>query len=128
VLVLLRPAADGPELTGEYEHEFPGRGRNVWFRYDVVRVWELSPDRFLKAALPLLPLAPVSNVTPEQLPAVLTAVAERLRDQAGPELKKSLWAATEILLGLSHKNAARGPSPSGDGGIAALRLVNKGVD
>jgi hypothetical protein len=102
VLVLLRPAADGPELTGVYEKEFPGRGRNLWFRYDVVRVWEISPERFLKAGLPLLPLAPVSNVTPEQLPAVLMAVAERLRDEAGPELKKTLWAATEILLGLYH--------------------------
>ena len=40
MLVLLRPAADGPELTGEYERQFPGRGRSVWFRYDVVRVWE----------------------------------------------------------------------------------------
>jgi predicted transposase YdaD len=102
VLVLLRPAADGPELTGVYEKEFPGRGRNVWFRYDVVRVWEVPPERFLQAGLPLLPLAPVSNVTPEQLPGVLTAVAERLRDEADTGLKTTLWAATEILLGLYH--------------------------
>ncbi len=102
MLVLLRPAADGPELTGMYEKEFPGRGPNLWFRYDVVRVWEIPPERFLKAGLPLLPLAPVSNVTPEQLPAVLTAVAERLRDEADRELKTTLWAATEILLGLYH--------------------------
>jgi hypothetical protein len=102
VLVLLRPAADGPELTGEYERHFPGRGRNLWFYYDVVRVWELPPDRFLAAGLPLLPLAPVSNVAPEQLPVVLTAVAQRLRDEADPGLKQTLWAATEILLGLYH--------------------------
>jgi hypothetical protein len=102
VLVLLRPAADGPELTGEYEREFPGRGRNHWFRYDVVRVWEVPPDRFLKAGLPLLPLAPISNVADEQLPVVLTEVAEQLRDEAGRELKATLWAATEILLGLYH--------------------------
>jgi predicted transposase YdaD len=100
--VPLRPAADGPELTGEYDQEFPGRGRNLWFRYDVVRVWEIPPERFLKAGLPLLPLAPVSNVTPEQLPAVLTAVAERLRDEADTGLKTTLWAATEILLGLYY--------------------------
>ena len=56
VLVLLRPAADGPELTGEYEQEVPGRGRNLWFRYDVVRVWELPPDRLL-AAGPAAPAA-----------------------------------------------------------------------
>src|SRR5262249_26953510 len=31
-VVLLRPAAEGPELTGEYEKAVPGWGRNVWFR------------------------------------------------------------------------------------------------
>jgi predicted transposase YdaD len=102
VLFLLRPVADGPELTGEYEWHFPGRGRNLWFSYDVVRLWELPPDRFLAAALPLLPLAPVSNVTPEQLPAVLTAVAERLRDEADTGLKSNVWTATQLLLGLYH--------------------------
>jgi predicted transposase YdaD len=102
VVVLLRPAADGPELNGEYEHQFPGRGRNLWFRYDVVRVWQLPPDRLRKAGLPLLPLAPVSNVAPEQLTGVLAAVAQRLRDEADLELKTTLWAATEILLGLYH--------------------------
>ena len=38
------------------------------------------------------------------MPAVLTAVAVRLRDEAGPDLKTNLWAATEILLGLYHPN------------------------
>ncbi len=102
VLVLLRPSADGPGLTGEYERTFPGRGRSLVFHYDVVRVWQLPPERFLEAGLPLLPLAPVSNVAPERLSTVLTAVAERLRDEAGPELKTTLWAATEILLGLNY--------------------------
>jgi hypothetical protein len=104
VVVLLRPAADGPELTGEYELEFPGRGRNLWFRYDVIRVWQQPPERLLAAGLPLLPLAPVSDVNPERLPEVLTAVAQRLRDEAGPELKATLWTATEILLGLNYSS------------------------
>ena len=84
MLVLLRPAADGPELTGVYEREVPGRGRGLWFCYDVVRVWELPPDSLLAAGLPLVPLAPVSAVEPERLPEVLTAVAQRLRDEAAP--------------------------------------------
>jgi hypothetical protein len=102
VVVLLRPAADGPELTGEYERVVPGWGRSLWFRYKVVRVWELPPDRLLAAGLPVLPLAPVSRVPDDRLPEILTAVAERLRNEAGPELKATLWAATEILLGLYH--------------------------
>jgi hypothetical protein len=45
VTVLLRPAADGPELTGRYVEEFPDRGRNLWFKHDVVRVWPQPPER-----------------------------------------------------------------------------------
>lgn len=102
VLFLLRPSADGPDLTGEYVREFPGRGPNLAFRYDVLRVWELPPERLLTGGLPLLTLAPVSNVAPAQLPEVLTAVARRLRDEAGPELAKTLWTATAILTTLRY--------------------------
>jgi predicted transposase YdaD len=89
-------------LTGEYVQEVPGRGANLWFRYDVVRVWELPPERLPTAGLPLLPLAPVSAVPRERLPEVLVAVARRLRDEAAPQLREALWAATEILVGLNH--------------------------
>ena len=101
-LVLLRPAADGPELTGQYERAVPGRGRNLWFGYEVIRVWELPPERLLAAGLAVLPLAPIARVSDERLPAVLTAVADRLRDEAEPDVRVNLNAATEILLGLNH--------------------------
>jgi predicted transposase YdaD len=52
--------------------------------------------------LSLLPLAPVSDVPRERLPEILRAVAERLRNEARPELKETLWAATGLLLGLNH--------------------------
>ena len=102
VLFLLRPAADGPELTGEYVQEVPGRGVNLWFRYDVVRIWQVPVERLLTAGLPLLPLAPVSDVPQERLDEVLRAVARRLRDEAPPGLREALWTATEILLGLNY--------------------------
>jgi hypothetical protein len=102
VVVLLRPVADGPELTGVHEQSFPGLGQNLWFRYDVVRVWLQSPEKLLTAGLPVLPLAPVSNVAPERLPEILTAVAERLKREAEPNLMKMLWTSTTILMGLYH--------------------------
>ncbi len=98
----LIPAADGPELTGVYEKEVPGRGRSLWFRYDVVRVWEIPPEHLLTAGLPLVPLAPEADVAPERLPEILAAVAQRLRDEAAPELLKTLWIATAILTGLRY--------------------------
>src|SRR5205814_2162519 len=97
-----RPAADGPDLTGVYEESFPDKGRNLWFAYDVIRVWHQSPESLLTAGLPVLPLAPVSDVTPERLPDVLTAVAQRLKREADPELMATLWAATKVLMGLNY--------------------------
>jgi hypothetical protein len=124
-VVLLRPAADGPELTGAYERAVPGWGGYLTFRYKVVRVWELPPERLLAAGLPALPLAPVSRVPPERLPEVLRAVAERLRDEAGPEWKATLWAATELLLGLTHP---RGRIEELTGEITAMILGIRGLE
>jgi hypothetical protein len=103
VIVLLRPAADGPELTGLFEQSFPGRGLNLSFRYDVIRIWLEPPERLLTGGLSLLPLAPVSNVAPEKLEAVVTEVAERLKREADPELMKMLWSATTVLITLRHR-------------------------
>src|SRR5262249_24112539 len=46
-VVLLRPAADGPDLTGTYEESFPGKGLSLWFAHDVIRVWQLPPEGLL---------------------------------------------------------------------------------
>jgi hypothetical protein len=105
VIVLLRPAADGPELTGLFEQSFPGRGPNLRFWYDVIRIWQEPPEALLTAGLSVLPLAPVSNVAPDQLEAVVTGVAERLKREADPELMTLLWAATRVLMGLRYERA-----------------------
>lgn len=60
-------------------------------------------ERFLQAGLLVLPLAPVSNVGPDRLTEVLTAVARRLRHEATPEQSAMLWKATTILLSLRYR-------------------------
>ena len=39
-VVLLRPAADGPELNGIYERRYRQGAVYDWFRYDIVRIWQ----------------------------------------------------------------------------------------
>ena len=102
-MVLLRPAADGPELTGIYEKSVPGLGPNLWFRYDVVRVWLQPPEKLLTAGLPVLPLAPVSNVAAEQVPSVLLAMSDRMAQETSREQAAALWNATRILMGLRYE-------------------------
>src|SRR5262245_48596063 len=54
-LILLRDAADGPELTGIQEMRYPGGEVYDWFRYDVVKVWEQPVEKILAAGLTVLP-------------------------------------------------------------------------
>jgi hypothetical protein len=83
-IILLRPVADGPELSGTLE--FRNRHGEVydWFGYDIVRVWQQPVDEVLAAGLPVLPLAPVSRVTAEKVHEVLVAISERLIRETSP--------------------------------------------
>jgi hypothetical protein len=60
-IVLLRPAADGPDIKGIYERRYRNGDVYDWFRYDVVRIWEHPVEEILASGLPVLPLAPVAS-------------------------------------------------------------------
>lgn len=101
-LVLLRPQADGPDLTGVLEKRY--RDGTVYdrFRYDIVRIWQQPVELFLQGGLAVLPLAPVANIGPDRLREILVAVARRLREEAPPDQMATLWRATTILLSLRY--------------------------
>ena len=44
---MLRPAADGPELTGRLEKRHDEGDVYEWFMYDVLRVWQRPMEAFL---------------------------------------------------------------------------------
>jgi hypothetical protein len=102
-VVLFRPAADGPELTGVYEQRDRQGVVYDWFRYNVVRIWERPVDEVLAAGLTVLPLAPVSNVAAEQVPSVLLAMSDRMAQETSREQAAMLWIATRILMGLRYE-------------------------
>jgi len=102
VVILLKPAADGPELTGLLEKKH--RDGEVYdsFRYHVVRVWEQPVDLLLSSGLTVLPLAPISDVKEEQVPEVLMAISDRLKEEASFEEAATLWNAILVLMGLRY--------------------------
>lgn len=100
VLVLLRPAADSPGLTGVYQEQFPGEPAYQVFRYRVVRLWQVSAKALLTGGLGTLPLAPISDVAEAELPAVVRQIDERLAKEATPAQAAILGAATFLLTGL----------------------------
>ena len=100
VLVLLRPAADSPGLTGVYQEQFPGEPAYQVFRYRVVRLWQVSAATLLTGGLGTLPLAPISNAAEADLPVVVRQIDERLAKEATPEQAAILGAAAFLLTGL----------------------------
>lgn len=105
VVVLLRPQADSPTLTGFRQRSFPGEPPYNSFGYQVIRVWDIPLDRLLTGGLGTLPLSPISAVTDEQLPGIISEMEKRLRHREARRLANQLWAATYILLGLRHPPA-----------------------
>jgi hypothetical protein len=105
LLVLLHRGADSPQLTGLYERGFPGEPADVTFRYRLVRVWQVPAAQWLTGGLGLVPLAPLGDVGPDELPSVLARVKRRLERDAAPGAAADLWSATFILMGLRYEQA-----------------------
>lgn len=99
-VLLLRPAANSPQLTGQYQEGIPGEEPYLIFRYQVVRVWELPPELLLSGGLPLLPFSLISAVTAADLPGIIKRIERRLSDRRARAQAERVWAAAYIMLGL----------------------------
>ena len=102
-VVLLRPEAQGGELSGRLEQLGPTGERTIAFNYAVVRLWEHPVEEFLSGSLGIAPLAPLADFEPGQLPAILDRLDERFEEEApSPSLTDELWAATLLLMGVRY--------------------------
>ena len=102
VVVLLRKSADWPELTGTFERGFRDEPPYLVFHYEIVRVWQISPEVLLGGGLGILALAPLSAVTEDELPGVIRRMDERIRAEATPDEAGTLWTAADVLMGLRY--------------------------
>jgi predicted transposase YdaD len=124
-VVLLRPVADGPELGGIYELRDRHGDVYDWFRYDIMRVWQLPVAEVLSAGLPVLPRAPVSGVAAEKVPEVLVVISERLISETSPDQAATIWAATKVLMGLRYSMEQVEEMVRG---VAAMTLGIRGIE
>lgn len=102
VAVILRPEADGPELTGMLRQVLPGGRVYHEFRHLVVRAWEKPVEEILGGGIGTLPLAPICDVPVADLPGVIRRMDERFRAEVPVSEVAVLWSATFILMGLRH--------------------------
>lgn len=100
--ILLRPQADGPAMSGEHLRRIPDHDEHLQFRYDVIRVWRISPDHILAGPVGTLPLAPVSDVNLNELPAIVKQMQRRIAAEVDRPAAATLWTTTFLLLGLNH--------------------------
>jgi hypothetical protein len=105
LLVLLHPGADSPQLTGWYERGFSGEPFDVALRYRMVRVCEVPAHQWLSGGLGSVPLAPLGDVRPSDLPAVIAQMKQRLDATLPPRERAQLWSAAYILMGLRYERA-----------------------
>jgi predicted transposase YdaD len=105
VVVLLRPEAYLPALTGLYTETHPDQTNPyLQFRYDVVRIWQPPVERFLTGSVGLLALAPIANVGLTELPQVVQQMQQRLTlVELG--LRQRIWASAYLLSGLRYNEA-----------------------
>ena len=101
VAILLRRDADGPGLTGEYRRGLPGGPEYLTFRYGVVRVWQRPVESILAGGLGVLPLAPLADLGPMPLEAVVRSMEERINREP-PADCGLLWTSTAVLMGMSY--------------------------
>ena len=92
-------------LTGLYERGFTGEPFDVALHYRCVRVWQVPSENWLSGGLGLLPLAPLGDVRPEELPAVIAQMKQRLEPTLPASRQAELWSATYILMGLRYERA-----------------------
>jgi predicted transposase YdaD len=100
IVFLLRPQADGPRIRGEFVDE--DRIHRLAFRYQVVRLWELSPETLLAGGLATLPLAPLTVSTEREAAPIIAQMRQRLDREADKTQAQNLWISTYVMMGLSY--------------------------
>ncbi len=88
--------------SGHYE--FPRlNGETNDFNYRVIKVWERPPLEMVDGGIATAPLAPLGNISDEELPNLLRTIQERYANEEESK-KDQLWGSISFLLGLKYKD------------------------
>jgi predicted transposase YdaD len=103
VILLLRPEADGPAMSGTFERHLPGDAEPYrTFRYRVVRLWEMPPDMFLAGGPGFAALATIADVPRDDLPDVIHRARQRIRETTPAGKLEDVLATAALLMGARY--------------------------
>jgi predicted transposase YdaD len=100
-VILLRPEANGPEMTGVVRHLLAGK-QYLEFHYQVLRIWQQPVEAVVAGGVGTLPLAPLADLGKADLPDVIRWMRKRFRAEVEPGEEAQLWTATYVLMGLRY--------------------------
>ena len=105
VIILLRPEADHQNLTGKLSYQGRPRKGKMTFTYEVIRLWQQKPEKYLRGGLGVLPLAVLCRLpegvrVDEGLAPLVKKVIQRLTHEAQDEQRNELLTASYILTGM----------------------------
>ncbi len=98
VVLLICKEANSSDLTGLFERSLNDAVYLQW-RYIVIKAWEVPTKEFLTGGIGLLPFAPMSATTEDELPSIIRTMDERFREVA-PTRVYDLFMAAGVLMGL----------------------------
>ena len=101
-VLLLRPEADGPAMTGVVKQCYLDGTPYLDFHYTVVRIWKRSPEELFQSGLSVLPLAFIADIKQEALPDLVRRTQQRLEGETVPTAA-GVWTAIGLLLGLRYE-------------------------
>jgi predicted transposase YdaD len=101
-VVLLRPEADGAELSGRYD-PYEGRStRKLTFDYQVIRLWERPADELLSGGIGVSPLAPLASVDQAELSHLMGQISQRFTRETNDSIASELRNVLMLLLNLRY--------------------------
>jgi predicted transposase YdaD len=102
VAILLRPMADGPEMTGQFVRERIRGDRYLEFRYDVIRVWQMRWRDVAAAGVGALPLATLTDDAERDAATIVGQFNATVRSRRSSTDLYALWSAVHLMLGLKY--------------------------
>jgi hypothetical protein len=98
---LMRPAAEGPGVTGRFEERDATGKVTCVFTYKIRRAWEMAPEEVTESPGTMM-LAPLTRGARERMPEIVQMVRDGLqRNRACPQTREKAWAAVYWSMGFT---------------------------
>jgi hypothetical protein len=104
-VILLRPKADAPNITGRHGYTGQPRRGRIDFWYEVFRIWQRPARRLLRCGPGVLPLSVLGALPPDVsaedgVAGVVDQLCRRLKRTQDQEVARHVLTSTFVLTGL----------------------------